>query len=713
MSINDDLNTILTHLKKTEQGIKILLAQNAGLTATNTKLDADKAALVAAQNKAIADLTESNQALSESQAASSALQAQIAALQAQIGAGGQIDAATQALLDQVKAQSLLNDDLVPDEVVTPPPPIDPPPDTGDDAAILAELTDNTAAGFNKRLGPTAPAGMVLPEVWERPQAVATDLGWRDGAAYMGTFSDGLKVATTPPDTGERARFDYGSTDLAIVFVPENPLDVVGLKNTGVARVRSEEHSNGSVQLAPVQPWNGNNGTIDPDRDSMNHIRYNMHEKLGTPIAIAYGKRNRYDVRPVLYGSDRGQGFWGMVGTATAEPAWAGTGLPLDFIPLSIAVTSQNEFVLIGGHNKKTGKGQVGIYWLGAGQDLQRIQNKGFPFDWPVTYPGLMNSGMITFTKLFGFFDVPIKWPTNIDCVLSPGANSRIQGPDGNASYLNIWNLSTEAQRTAFLAQNDTWVSKWGKAIVTSKYEDKAVTIDLTPLIAGVRDQYFGSQAKFDQVVYQHPGQPWTSYDLNDPMVWPWGVEAKPEWAPTIVKEIPITKPNFMIMRQNADAAFATVSPDGFLRYYNWDGSANGQIYVGKNPVHMNHDKGTYGVDVQRANSGPIITCREDRTIVVLDTWGPSAKIILKIEDSKLEDPVAAESQDIHGAETRLISVADFNGKAVRNYRGAPLKLTTQGGAVFGMGADGNATIERTGSIAIKGNPHKIGGSNVN
>lgn len=688
-----------------------LVQSNATLTAANTALAADKAAMVA-------QLSAKDSTISGLQAQIVTLNNRVLALEAELaaaiaagtgGTGGTgISPEVQAAVDAAKAASQASSNLFPGGIVTP------PPVTPTDAAIIAELSDNTKAGFDKRLGKTAAElhpDLVVPDVWERPKAdIAPNMG-----TYMAKYSQGLGVQTTE-------RFDYGSTEFNGLYNPDVELIVtapVGKTTddpkstvnagTGVYRLRTEEHSGGVVSEFPAIMWNSPNGVF-PDRDSVSHVLYNMHAKLGRPVAEARAKINRYDVGFVLYDRSRGgAGFWGAVGTQTAYPSWAGAALPAGKIPLSIALSSMNEFLFVGVHDEATGKGQIGVYWLWSGNDLLSKQNKGFPFDFPVAHPGLMNSGMIAGTKLFGFFDVPVKYPTNIDAVCTPGANTRIQGFDGNASYLNIWQLGTDAQRAAFLVQNGTWIPTWMKVAVSSKYENKAVTVDFTALSAGVRDQYFGSQAKYDQTAYQKPSGTWDAYTLTDPMVFPWGIEAKPEWAPTIKAVFDVPTPNYMIMREKGDAAVACACADGKVRFYTFDGAPNGEIYVGDNPVHMSHDKYPSGP----RNGGPVVTCRGSRSVVILSTWGPTAAILMTIQDKAMLDPVSTSVGDTHGVQMRYLQVSDRNGRKLINYRASDLKLATQGGAVYKMGPDGTSSVERGGWFDIPGYP--IGGtdSNVN
>ncbi len=697
-SVIAQLQTIAAEQAQLSTNIKNLQTSAAALVSTNTTLTTANTGLTSANAAKAATITTL-------QAQNATLTAQVATLQAQLNSSGQITADLQKALDDLKAASKANADLLNGGGST----SNPPPPPTDDVGILADVTDNTQAGVNKRLGATAPAGMVLPTVWERPQAQTTDTGF--GKPFMNYFSQGLSI------TGS-GNFDYGSTDdniLAAFDPASGPLAVdsngMPVQGLGVFHLRTEEHSGGQVQTAPTTGWNSS--LIEPD--SVGHFLFGPQPvgKIGRPIAVARAKINRYDVGVVLYDeSGGGVGYFGTVGTPTAHAPWSGTTLPAGKIPLCIAVSSQNEFVLVGVHDRATGKGQLLIYWNWAGNDLQqKAVGMQFPPDFPVAHPGLTNSGVVTGVKLFGVFDLPIKWPTSVDCVCSPNTTGdRIEGPDGNASYLNIWALDTQSQRDAFLARNGGWISTWGKAAVASRYENKVVMIDLAPLFAGVRDQYFGSQANYDATAYTSPGGNWWSaYDINNPQTFPWGVEARPSWAPVITKVIDVpASPTAMLMSEHGDAEVATTSLDGYVNFFKFDGSADGRIHVGDNPVHLSHDKAA-GI----RNGGPVVTCRASRSVVLLSGWGSGATITTTVQDSALLDPVAADVGDTHGLQMRYITIADFNGKAIRGYRLSPLILATQGGATFGMGPTGTDAIERTGSFIFQAKPFALSDSNVN
>ena len=60
-----------------------------------------------------------------------------------------------------------------------------------------------------------------------------------------------------------------------------------------------------------------------------------------------------------------------------------------------------------------------------------------------------------------------------------------------------------------------------------------------------------------------------------------------------------------------------------------------------------------------------------------------------------------------------MGVADLKGRKILNYRYSVLVFATQGGAKFGMGADGKDEFECGGILEFPGSPFCISAANVN
>ena len=89
------------------------------------------------------------------------------------------------------------------------------------------------------------------------------------------------------------------------------------------------------------------------------------------------------------------------------------------------------------------------------------------------------------------------------------------------------------------------------------------------------------------------------------------------------------------------------------------------------------------------------------------------RVIRRLRDTRLQDPVFLEVSDTHGIETSLLTVADFAGRKIINYRYSPVIFATQGGAKFGMGSDGKDEFECGGVMELPGSPFSLSATNVN
>ncbi len=573
------------------------------------------------------------------------------------------------------------------KAVTPPPP---PPPTGDDAAILAKYRDSTVPGMDARLGPKATGANPAPDVWTRGQVPTTDLGWLEGAPPMAMLSEGLSIIAPPPPVTnpptDKPWYDFGSDELNIAAVddaelvvnPSNPSAVnsdggPGPQGLGVYRLRLEEHSHGGIQMKPVIPWNEPE-TVPDKRAVMGHTAsFGMGNKLGRCIQQARGRVNRYDGGFGLYDKARGgMAYIGTMCTNTAWSAWAGEQLDDNFIPLCMAVSSQNEFLFVGVHDGSTNTGKlvVVVNWgsLNAGEGQ-------FPFDFREPMPGLVQSGVVLGMKIIGTVDLPVKWPTSISVATSRSWNDRIEGADGNAAYLRDWDLSTKALRDLFLAKNRGWIADWGEIVIASKEENKVVQVDATTLYQGYRDQYFTTDEKWAASRPQNPGESWWKvYNTADQSVWP---NMAASFTPTVTRTIDLTRPTVAWMLETNDGAFVVGDEAGVLHWYKDDGSVDGTLQLGANITSIRDDK--YKGGVRTGNL--VVTSRGARTV-----YGVTGKEVKwQLNDQKLGDPVDAGTADTHGIEDRSIWVLDFSGKRVCHYRNTKIVLATQGGGILGTG----------------------------
>jgi hypothetical protein len=130
-----------------------------------------------------------------------------------------------------------------------------------------------------------------------------------------------------------------------------------------------------------------------------------------------------------------------------------------------------------------------------------------------------------------------------------------------------------------------------------------------------------------------------------------------------------------------------------------------EVQTGRNPACLAYQK--YSRDTIIAVS------RGDREIAWIKHGEKEAQVIRRLRDARLLDPVFVEVADTHGIETPLLTVADFKGRKIINYRYGRLVFATQGGAKFGMGPEGQDEFECGGVLEFPGSPFCISATNVN
>jgi hypothetical protein len=369
------------------------------------------------------------------------------------------------------------------------------------------------------------------------------------------------------------------------------------------------------------------------------------------------------------------------------------------------VTNKNEFALVTVCDVEQRKGQVAVLALESSGKKNR-----FAHEWRDDHPCLPNVAVFTRFKLLGYVDLPgMEFPTGVSAV-GNHEGGRVNGLDGNAGVLSAFDLAQPSFRDMFLrGSNAQYSSTAGFAVVISKYENKAAFIDLQPLFQRVREMYFTTEENYQKTLDSGP----------DPKQWPYAFEADPSWRPPVVKVVDVPQPTAVIasMSGGAKARAFIASMDGQVGLYQVGGLATeapalpdqigrvGEVQVGRNPTCLAYQK--YSRDTILAVS------RGDREIAWIKYTEKDASVIRRLRDARLLDPVYAEVADTHGIETPLLTVADFKGRKILNYRYGQLVFATQGGAKFGMGADGKDPFECGGFVEFPGSPFCISATNVN
>lgn len=368
--------------------------------------------------------------------------------------------------------------------------------------------------------------------------------------------------------------------------------------------------------------------------------------------------------------------------------YATTQLAANKIPTGIAVTNSNEFALVTVWDTAALKGQIAVVALAGmcnGCTPSQPGTGNYWGEWSAAYPGLPNLGNTAFMKVLGYVDLPesMRAPTEITATTGwdPWANV-MRDAGGNQTSANALPLSNETNRQSFISpqgtngvfDNTRTYAKGGIAVVVSKSEKRAAFVDLKPLFDYYKSMYFGARADFDKTA---------SVGTADNQ-WPYAFSQLPDGVkPRVVQTLDLgTKPTAVkatLWGNNLRAWIAT--QEGNVSLYNIDGYGNGTgtssfarvgyIPVGANPVSISYSRG----DGQKSNDTALVLSRGDKAVRWIDfssdrNGGTVRPAVLT--DSRLVDPVGIEDNEYHGTEAPVVSVADYGGKMLRNYRYGPV-----------------------------------------
>jgi hypothetical protein len=547
------------------------------------------------------------------------------------------------------------------------------------AAVIRELSDFSREGMSRRLGPdyafyhrAAAAEKPFPEIWLAPtKQDANGRRYQIGGPW--STSGG----------------DFSSTQGQILYVPDDA------QALGIDRVTILEMTNATYSERPEPPWHG--GFRPEPMSSGWHPEGGA--RLSVAVAAARGMGCWANCGIIAFPS----GFVCSAGTCTARGSNPTLQLPAGKVPTAVAVSPKNEFAFITVFDAQARRGQVAVIAITSG-------GTGFAHDWKTARAGLCSVALITGLKLLGFIDLPgIEFPTSI-CAVGDTTQPRVNGPDGHAGTLSTFDLARQSDRDGFLKGNNaSYVTRAGFAVVAGKYEQKVAFIDLQPLFQRTREMYLTTEANYRKTLDAGP----------DPKQWPYTFDADPVWKPVVVRVVPHPEPTAVIASMDGGdrARVLVASLDGKVGLYGVGGLANeapalpkdiayyGAVQVGRNPVCLTYQKYT--------RDTVIAVSRGDREIAWIKYTDRDATVVRRLRDARLLDPVFAEMGDTHGTDTGIITVADFKGRQIINYRFDDIVFATNGGARFGMGADGKAEFECGGVMTFPGAPYGISATNVN
>lgn len=548
-------------------------------------------------------------------------------------------------------------------------------DTPNIDAGLRDLTDVSIGGWHRRLGPDYGAANPSSADRKKPpllyQPVPKPCPWARN-------NGGMTYEIGGPPVKEAG--DFSSTQAQVLYATDSG-------GSGLDRILILDMENKCFSEKPEPPWWGG---FRPE-----------------PAVQEWQKKGATPGGPV--GISRGMGAWsnhavivfrnglvGTAGTATSQGTHPTFQFPPDKVPTAVAVTSRNEMALITVFDTKQRKGQLAVLALESCAP-------NFAHDWHQRYPLLPSQASYSDMKLLGYVDLPIKLPSAVSGGGNSGGGWLHSSNGGNALPRDI-DLNDPNIRASFIkGNNDGWMSTTGFAVVLSKTEGKAVFVDLKPLFNGIRQAYCGSNESWVKTRELGP----------KPKQWPWTFESEPSLKPAVIGDVDVPKPSCVFARTTGgEHARAFIGcQDGTLISYKVDAAGAkeaGRMTVGKNPIWI-ATKGNHG----GPDTGFIVVSRGDRALQWVKFTKDQGAITRELRDERMIDPVYAEIADTHGIETQIVTVADFKGHKIINYRCSPVVFATNGGARYGCGPKGDDEFECGGVMMFPGSPIAVCGTNVN
>ena len=506
---------------------------------------------------------------------------------------------------------------------------------------------------------------------------------------------------------------YSSNIGHVAFIPDQASQRVGISNLAISSV-----SNGVFSQKPELSWTN----YEAGLDEINALTYRATGDVSNPVAVGrcYG-RPGWCMNPLMVFQS------GLIGPAQSNTAKnkATVQLGAGKVPTAIALSNSGEFAFVTVWNTTNLRGEIAVLALAGlcdGCTAGNPSSADWWGEWNALYPGLPNLGNIGYMKLLGYVPLPadMKAPTEIAVTTGVNRGAYLQaGVPGYDSPRGSTPLSNAANRNKFKAGGSAYDSyaKAGVAVVISKSEQRVAFIDLKPLFQYYQKMYFGSDA--DNRATTDLG--------NGDAQWPRTFAGASEQMPTVIKTVSLpSRPTAVKAYQWGSNKRAWVATqDGKLRIFNLGdypsaGNASAgtitegaSVDVGANPTGITFAKEKAGNSIYPdITKEVIVTSRGARKV----SWvrfagdGNSGTVVRTLNDSRLADPIAAEDTDNHSTESYVLSVADYGGRALRNYRYGPVIMHNYGGQRYDT--QGGTGFEYGGAFDLPGKAFQITGSNI-
>ena len=606
----------------------------------------------------------------------------------------------------------------------------------------------TDAGIAYRYGPSAaeigyPAATVT--YGKRPDKsydpISVRLGWSNRSCvspggWCGTWQIGRAPSKEPGD--------FSSSIVNVAYVPDAvlPPSFFPKKYFGVASLQQFAIAHDVVAVKPEHSWTTYDGLARDGGANDGNI-----EAAAQHIAM--------DQKPVAVGKCYGRGGWCTNSIAVFANGWLmGVGsntahnrmrvkLADGKVPTAIAVTNSGEFALVTVWDTAAVRGQVAVVALADGcQWCDPAKEHDWGRNWGSArrmYHGFPGLGNYIAAKVIGYVDLPdtLKAPTEIS--VSTGKSH------GDYEIVrDFWanDIDTAERRARYFDgdERSRAIARSGMAVVISKNERRAAFIDLRPLFQYYRAQYLGQDQARWKALIANRGEA--------PNQWPYVFSVAPAQVPTVVKVVDLpTRPTAVKLGLTAPYRAFIATQEGKLRvfdlgttYLDQAGKAVGKpadivekfaVDVGRNPTDITYVK-ERGWNETTALFGPLglkhdrsywVTSRGERKaqLVSFDAAFGSARIVKTLADSRILDPIASDDAANHGTESYVLTLADYGGKAVRNYLYGPVIAWTYGTqdgwticpAPAGCTLLDGKPFEYGGGYDLPGKPFHAAGANIN
>jgi len=583
-------------------------------------------------------------------------------------------------------------------------------------AIAANMGE--AEGIAYRYGPEATgdaaARAKLPTLYEREDQFAR---CEDKGSCRSSWQVG--------GPRKEVDFSYSTNQSSVLFVADDPIE-----RAGVGDLQASAFEANTYAQKPQLPWQLGGGGLD----SINVVKYRSAGLLpndGSARPVAAGRCSGpagYCPTSVIAFQN---GLLATTGSNTAHNQ-ATAQLAPDKVPTAVAMTSNSEFAFVTVWDTAQLKGQVAVVALAGLCDGCKLEGPYYEWwnEWQGVYPGLPNMGNIAFMKVLGYVDLPpgMNAPTEIAVTTGMHPFNTVLGGGlfmGQAHSP----LGRHWRSFARSGDNHQRYAKGGVAVVVSKSERKAAFIDLKPLFDYINGVYFSEAVSGIGPVGQEERQ------------WPHGFGFKPQARPVVVKTVALdARPTAVktTITRTRDARAWIATEEGSLRIFDLGGyapgaeerlgspngiQALGQVAVGRNPTSLAHSKGEPDAAMRDdpLNGQVIVTARGDRRIqwVRFSPDGRSGRVVRTLQDSRIVDPIAAEDIDNFANVGMTLSVADYSGRSVLNYRYGTVVFADRG-AQWACQPPRGCPVKPTGDLAVEfgggfrmqGRPYQINTSNV-